>query len=228
MTRDEIITIIRAKIDEVNPDPATTELHDVFGIIDAIAEESANTLMMKAPLHLLTAYDFPTATWQYPSPTGAITQDYGYMGLPTDYLRLAVFKMQEWQVPVTDAISEQHPLFLRQFNKYLKGKPSNPVCAIATAIMPLTGEMDKAIMYVSVPGKNHRYEIRRYIKRVYHPADIPTPNLYPLKGLKDLPDSIIEGVTWQAAGDVLVAIQQAEKANAAYTKVQEFITVNIR
>lgn len=229
MNRADIITIVRAKIDEINPDAqANVQLGSVFGIIETILEESANTLLMKVPLHKQSTYQFSDFTDQYPPFFGPITQDWGFFDLPDDYLRLSYFKMIEWQVPVTDAISEENPLYRQQFNKFLKGKPYNPVCAIGYPTKPGSLSSKRRLMYFSMPGGNHRIEVGRYIKRIMRPDEIPSPNPKNYKDITSLPNNLIEPLTWQAAGDVLVAMLKGDLANLAYAKAQEFINTNTR
>lgn len=226
MIRDNLITIIRAKIDEINPDPGTTEMGEVFSVIETLLEESANTLLMKVPLHLAPIHFMKTGPGgnQDPDPLGAIERDWGQIALPVDYLRLNAFKMREWSVTVTDAISEQHPKYRNQFNKYLKGKPQNPVVAIAYD----SSTSDKVLRYFSMPGLDHVIEVATYVKRIYREDEIPKPNLNYLVDISTLPDALQEVLTWQAAGDTLIAVQQPEKASVAYTKVQEWLTSNTR
>lgn len=56
----------------------------------------------------------------------------GWIILPDDFMRLVVFKMSDWKLSVSDAISQDDPLYLRQFSRWkgISGNPEKPVVAI--------------------------------------------------------------------------------------------------
>lgn len=56
----------------------------------------------------------------------------GYVVLPDDFFRLITFRMSDWQVAVTETITSDNPLYLRQQSRWsgLRGTPQNPVVAI--------------------------------------------------------------------------------------------------
>ena len=56
----------------------------------------------------------------------------GSIRVPDDFLRLIVFQMRDWAYPVTEAITEDNPLYLMQASRYMgvRGNPERPVVAI--------------------------------------------------------------------------------------------------
>lgn len=102
----------------------TLSLND---IIYAKLTDAVRIVSMEAPLHLLEHghhFGRKNIFWNDMSK--------GWIILPEDFMRLVIFKMSDWQRPVTDAISEDDPLYLRQFSKWkgICGNPEKPVVAI--------------------------------------------------------------------------------------------------
>lgn len=66
-------------------------------------------------------------TWQSEEGYGA-----GSIALPQDFLRLVTFLMSDWDYPVTEAITEENPLYPVQKSRYggVRGNPQRPVVAI--------------------------------------------------------------------------------------------------
>lgn len=54
----------------------------------------------------------------------------GSVQKPVDFLRLVRFKMKGWKTSVTGLITEDSPRYILQKNKYQRGNPTIPVCAL--------------------------------------------------------------------------------------------------
>ena len=56
----------------------------------------------------------------------------GFVALPRDFMRLLIFRMSDWERPVTEAISESDARYKLQFSRYkgIYGNPQKPVVAI--------------------------------------------------------------------------------------------------
>lgn len=56
----------------------------------------------------------------------------GWMLLPSDFMRLLTFKMDDWETPVFETIDATSPLYALQRSRYsgLRGSPQRPVCAL--------------------------------------------------------------------------------------------------
>ena len=56
----------------------------------------------------------------------------GWIILPTDFMRLVVFRMSDWERPVYTAIDDRSPIYERQSSKFIgiRGNACKPVVAI--------------------------------------------------------------------------------------------------
>lgn len=84
----------------------------------------------------------------------------GYMTIPDNFLRLIVFQLESWHLPVFNLISDNDPAYLMQKSKFtgVRGGPSKPVCAITS------GDNGKIIEFYSVrPGTAATKKKARYI-----------------------------------------------------------------
>lgn len=84
----------------------------------------------------------------------------GYIGLPENFLRLIVFQLTAWNMPVIEPISDADPKYLMQKSKFtgVRGGPSKPVCAITNGIG------GKVLEFYSVPpGTTAIVKIARYL-----------------------------------------------------------------
>ena len=215
MTRENIIALVRAKIDEIQSYGDITEIGDVFAVIDRNLEDRANEMLRKVPLWLCEAHEVPT-TGQIHGTDGA-----GSIPLPVDFLRLKAFKLKEWEYPVTNFITPEHPAYKWQKNIYLRGRPWRPVVALVTlpgsGTLGKEGELSGVLEYYSVISDNS-IEKAEYIKRID-----PTAN--PVINIKD---QLVEALAWQSAANFFITVQQPEQAQAALAKLQEFITINTK
>lgn len=216
MTRDAIIALVRAKIDEINSQNDLSEIGDIFKVIDQNLEDSANDLLRKAPLWLCQAHEVPLAGQQnHDNTTGS-----GTITLPDDFLRLHSFKMKDWDYTVTDVISEENPLYKFQKNTYLKGRPWRPVVAVVNAYPdPIDKATIKTVLeYHTTLTIGGEVDKAFYVKR----HDLA------LNNVSTMPDALVEGLAWQAAANFYITTQQPEQAQAALGKLQEFITLNTK
>ena len=95
-------------------------------IIYAKLTDAVRMVEMEAPLHLLEqGHQFGDAvTWG--------ENGKGWILLPNDFMRLVVFKMSDWAYAVSEAISDDDPVYTRQFSKWkgVCGNPERPVVAL--------------------------------------------------------------------------------------------------
>lgn len=95
-------------------------------IIESKIPDAARIVEMSAPNYLLdSGSNFGDSTYW---------KD-GYCGwtlLPDDFMRLIVFKMNDWERSVYTAISDQDPQYAIQSSRWkgIRGTTQNPVCAI--------------------------------------------------------------------------------------------------
>ena len=95
-------------------------------IIYAKLTDAVRMVEMEAPLNLLEqGHQFGEAvTWG--------EDGKGWILLPDDFMRLVVFKMSDWRHSISEAITQDDPIYTRQFSKWkgICGNPEKPVVAI--------------------------------------------------------------------------------------------------
>lgn len=96
-------------------------------IIYAKLVDAVRVVEQEAPLHLLEQghqFGGDNVNWT--------ENGKGWIILPDDFMRLVVFRMSDWKLSVSDAISQDDPLYLRQFSRWkgISGNPEKPVVAI--------------------------------------------------------------------------------------------------
>lgn len=95
-------------------------------IIYAKLVDAVRMVEMEAPLNLLEqGHQFREAvTWG--------EDGKGWILLPDDFMRLVVFKMSDWRYAISEAITQDDPIYTRQFSKWkgICGNPERPVVAI--------------------------------------------------------------------------------------------------
>lgn len=126
IARDVRIAIDENKTSErliSDEDIETLSLNDI--ILSKI-EESVRSVLNTAPLHLLdSGKHFGDAIfWR--------SKGSGWTLLPEDFMRLMIFKMNDWERPVYEPISAGDPRYQLQFSRYkgVRGNPQKPVVAI--------------------------------------------------------------------------------------------------
>lgn len=122
MTRDEIKTLVKQKLDEVSH--FDTFQIDSVEFIETFLDSAAEKILLTVPLHLIPPDDFSNQN------QNARSDGSGYIALPSDFLRLSSFQMAEWDRPVVKAIGTEHPTYNLQKNNVTRGKPSKPICVI--------------------------------------------------------------------------------------------------
>lgn len=86
--------------------------------------EATMEILRTAPLHLLPKTDFTAATMK------DLGDGTGTVSLPTDFIRLASFRMSGWLRPVVSAITTDSPTYSRQLNPVTRGGIAKPVVAM--------------------------------------------------------------------------------------------------
>lgn len=192
MGRDEIIGLIKLKMDESNPFEADEMVSST--LIEGVLDEAASNIALKAPLRLLPVTPITATAVKNPDDSAL-----GHIPLPDNYLRFIRLKMDSWERPVTSLISETDPEYIIQQNKYLRGGVSRPVAAIK---------------YHKASGKNviEYYSLLNDAPAVKELLVVTTPLA------QDLPDTLIPTLTWEAAS---LAFQVVGDINAAGLALQK-------
>ena len=138
-TISELTKEVRVALDENEVSTALIAANDTDTLtLDRIIRQkladSARLLTVNAPGDMLDGgTDFPDTskviTWHE-------GEDYnwGHLMLPDDFLRLVIFKMDDWLRPVVSPILDSDPLYFPQKSKFsgVHGNVEKPVCAITT------------------------------------------------------------------------------------------------
>lgn len=127
MERTSIIQKVNLKLDEITPYDSGEIINTSF--IDEILDNAVKTLKLKLPLHLCNPISMGISNGN------ALSGGAGYVELPDDFLRLASFKMEEWERAVSIPIREEDPLYGLQQNSILKGGTKKPVVCIRTDVV---------------------------------------------------------------------------------------------
>ena len=98
MTRDAIITLVKAYIDELSPF-SDTDLNPSIENIDPVLDNSARTIARVAPNSLLTPATISGAPVVDTPVSGVIT-----IPLSADFLKIHSVKLTDWQQEVTRPI----------------------------------------------------------------------------------------------------------------------------
>lgn len=131
---EDLITAAKVAIDENVSSEPLAALGDLDTLtLDEIIRskiEDAARLVEEGAAHYLLDAGKPfgaSVEWESQEGYGA-----GRVKLPDDFMRLVTFRMSDWYKPVTEAITEEHPLYLQQSSRYagVRGNPERPVVAI--------------------------------------------------------------------------------------------------
>ena len=124
---------VRAALDQNLSDDTLSDLGDIDtltldGIIASKVTEAVKRVHSEAPAFLLeTGDNFADALyWNSDGRSG-------YTLLPDDFMRLVVFMMDDWDLPVYEARNADDPAYMRQVSRFpgLKGSPQRPECFIS-------------------------------------------------------------------------------------------------
>lgn len=201
MTRANLISLVRAKMDEVSPFASNELVDETF--TGLFLDNSAKEILLKAPLRVLTPLELST--------TGAVSlaDGTGYVLVPSDYLRLHSFKMTEWKEVVQKTITPQDPKYNLQKHTTTRGKPNKPV--VVDMITKKAGLQVRVLKYFSVVSA-YTFDYIYYIRDI---------------GAFTTIDDVIADVTaYQAAGNIFLSQGRADQAQAMYVKVDEWIKLN--
>lgn len=204
MTRADLLDLIKVKMDEVSPFTENELISETFA--DEFIDKASDEVLLKVPLTLIAPDDMPT-TEQVENTDGT-----GFIPVPSDYLRLHSFKMEEWDEAVNITITEQHPKFKLQKFTTTRGKPSKPIVVDMNYKISHTGSAVRVLKYISVCS-SHTVTYAYYVKSLG-------------AAFTSIADKLADVTAYQAAGNIFLSQGIAEQAKAMYLKVDEFIKLN--
>ena len=168
-------------------------------VIRSKVPEALRVVLMNAPVELIGEGDAFGESIQWESAEG---YGMGEIVLPDDFLRLLTFQMSDWSVPVTEASTETHPLYLRQRSRIrgISGNPQRPVVAIVHKPIGLVLEF-----YTCESGEGCCIKMARYI---------PIPRIDTEMDMVSIPDKLLDVVINYTAYLVCALLGQTETAAA--------------
>lgn len=161
--------------------------------------EAMRICMLNAPTELLGEGEAFADSIQWESAEG---YGMGEIVLPDDFLRLLTFQMSDWDLPVTEAITEVHPLYLRQKSRFrgIRGNPQKPIVAVVHKPIGLVLEF-----YSCESGEGCCVKMARYI---------PTPRIDTEEDKIDIPDKLVDVVVNYTGYLVAALLGQEVTANS--------------
>lgn len=201
----DIVRDIKIALDENTSSTQLVAMGDVDtltlnDIIDSKVEDAARYVVLHAPAVMLDSGKAfgGIITWDMTEGYGS-----GTIALPDDFLRLIVFQMSDWSMPVTQAIDANHPLYSRQHSRYagVRGNPQRPVVAVVQY-----GVGNVLEFYTCEQGTGVYVKLARYA---------PKPERYTFNNAEviDLPEKLLRPLVYYAAYLVAVIQQQTEQAD---------------
>lgn len=195
MTRADIISIVKTKLDEFTPfseelvvSPSNSLVKPIEAHIDQFLDhETIEDLILQAPLQTLS-FD------AIPDDNITVSDGVATIVIPSDYTRLGMIQFALWERPVTTVIAELDPQAKLQLNKYTRARYAKPVVV-------LVGESDgKKLRCYSTPDKTGA--VATYVK---------TP------ALESIPNRLIPAFTWLVASKVYFTLNMLKEAEGCDT-----------
>lgn len=199
----DILHDVRVALDENAISDALIKEGDIDTLtLDEIIKskilDAVRRVEIDAPVYLLEGgHDFGDNVYWESSETKA---GQGWTLLPSDFMRLVVFEMSDWERPVYAAISAEDPEYEKQKSRFkgIRGNVQKPVCAIT--IRP----EGRALEFYSCNDNTATVS-----KAVY----IPYPEIDDDEGI-DLCERCYTAIIYTAASLVLSTYGEAEKSAA--------------
>lgn len=207
---DRIIKDVRVCLDQNETNEALLTSGDIDTLsLDEIIKskivEAVQRVHMTAPNYLLEGgHNFGDAIyWR--------ELESGWVLLPTDFLRLVVFEMSDWEQAVYTAISTDDPDYEKQRSRFkgIRGTAQRPVCVIA--IRP----EGRVLEFYSCKSTDAQVSRAMYI---------PYPEIDEYGGV-DISERCYKAVVYTVASLTLITLGEAEKGNALSELSKTFLNV---
>lgn len=205
---DKIMEDVRVCIDQNMTSEALVESGDIDTLaLDEIIKskilEAIQRVHMEAPPYLLeNGHNFGDAVyWK--------EMESGWVLLPSDFMRLVVFEMDDWEQAVYTAISVDDPDYEKQRSRFkgIRGTAQKPVCVLA--IRP----EGKVLEFYSCKSTDAQVSRAMYI---------PYPVIDEDGGV-DVSERCYNAVVYTAAGLTLMTCGEANQASALSDLAKTFL-----
>ena len=213
-TQDELIEYVFAKADEALPIDANASsemLGTAYGSIADELENSAIWVINNAPMPILSpiikkATEHSPGGGQANTPRLVINADLsGFLVLPSDFVRFASLKLNNWAQPIKELIKDTDPLYRRQANTLTRGSFFRPI-GVLTSFADYDGAETGA-------WQNIGLQVEFYSAKTA--SDTLDHLLYiPKLAAADLPEEIQDAVASLCASRILRSLKEIDGANA--------------
>jgi hypothetical protein len=217
MNRSEIISAIKARLDELTPfqegDVALDEsVKPVEQYIDGFLDEATDTVRLISPAYRLEASEFPR------DDEGNFTLEedrlgdgvvYYKLAVPDDFLKIAEVRMANWERPCFSATLEAGESYRMLRNPYTTAGPTKPAVVVTGGNIELYGSRVGGVKLI----------VGNYIDKKYYDDD-------------DAPDADVlveNAIIWRCALLVLGVMGRAEvlkQAEAFYVEAARLMVSN--
>lgn len=195
---------VRVALDRNNVSTQLSSIGDVDTltveeIIESKIEQAVREVLMTSAHHLLGegspifADGDIQISWDSQEGYGS-----GSIILPDDFLRLVVFRMTDWSMPVFNAITIDNPLYSVQKSRFsgVRGNPQKPICAVVNSASGL-----KLEFYSCSAGTGTTVSDARYI---------PLPKIK--DGSIDIPSKLLTACVYKIAYLVAITLADSDRA----------------
>lgn len=223
MTRDALILLVSARIDEIIPQGESPDGQGlVEGIAEAISDEldhSAWAILKEAPdHHLMEAITSDKKHFHGGSvkttPTRVIKNADGsaLVVCPDNYLRLISVKLSDSERPVTELMLPADPRLKLQYNVHTRGSKYNP----KGALVPFSEYVTTGGAAVEETDGSATYpNCKKAIQIWSTDAEAPTlDHLHYIGKMKaeEIPEVLVDAMVWECASRALIIAKEYDGA----------------
>jgi hypothetical protein len=145
------------------------------------------------------------------------TDGTGHVKVPDDFLRLVLFDMRSWRMPVYAAINDNSDEYAMQKNVFTRGSASKPVCALTQDI-----EGNRILEYYSAGLINDGTQNLRD-HRIRQMVYLPMPSIN--NDMVQISSSLRAPIVNYCAGLVMVSRGDPQHAEAFFNIAKSFFEV---
>lgn len=233
-TLQALVQMVLAKIDEILPPGEQTEgittIEAPVKFITRELSESCNYVLSKAP-DIQVRQVMKKAEKHFPvgstdpatpetNPNVRIIYDaatgFTKIPLPTDFLRFLDIQLQNWLVPVSIAMKQSDPKYIREKSiPDLGGTEIKPKAAIVSFSEYITEEINANFPNVGSAIECFSNKVAPTTFTLHY-----VPKINPI----NIPDDLRDAMLWECAGRTLEILNKPDRAKNAYAQVERYFS----